>query len=172
MFHSRVRKRFQACEKHYCAQITCAHLVLRAINTQLTHKNKEWTHRISQYLRTIVRFTSLERLAQSRLKHCVSCAANAWRYLGLACEFVLVWYNYVYRTICMRKWTMSILTKAFIKRMIRNCVSEFSIRKGHGGKHHHKFYCTSNGIIFLLWKKISLLIWKWRIPADPPYNLA
>ena len=35
---------------------------------QLTHKNKEWTSGISQYLHTIVRFTSLETLAHSRLK--------------------------------------------------------------------------------------------------------
>ena len=70
-FYSRVRKRFQACETHYCAQVACARLVLREINTQLTHKNKGWTRGISQYLRTIVRFTSLETLAHSQLKRCV-----------------------------------------------------------------------------------------------------
>ena len=67
-FYSRVHKRFQACEMHYCAQVACARLVLRAINTQSTHKNKGWTCGISQYLRTIVRFTSLETLVHSRLK--------------------------------------------------------------------------------------------------------
>ena len=71
-FHSRVRNRFQACETHYCAQVACARHVLRAINTQFTHKNKGWTRGISQYLCTIMRFTSLETLAHSRLKRCVS----------------------------------------------------------------------------------------------------
>ena len=69
VFHLQVPKSFQACQTHCCVQVACARVVLRAINMQLPHKNKEWTCGIL-YLRTVVFFTSLETLVPSQLKSC------------------------------------------------------------------------------------------------------